>query len=136
MNDNLPQADGLIDATLLQGGYVSAHTFGWTEFDIDADTQALTVTTWGIPAYTLEQLQADPQSVLDLVPEIVSQFVVNPTVTDEPEVNVIDATPARERFIGTEAVDLFVFEPGDSTPWRMDRIKEFEDGRSDRRQRV
>ncbi|XQQ08029.1 MAG: alkaline phosphatase D family protein [Leptolyngbya sp. IPPAS B-1204] len=35
LNNNLPQADGLIQANLLQGDYVSVHTYGWTEFDID-----------------------------------------------------------------------------------------------------
>ena|GEM_PF-6797664 len=52
--------------TLLQGDYVSAHTFSWTEFDIDAETQKLTITTYGIDAYSEADLLADPQAVLDL----------------------------------------------------------------------
>jgi myo-inositol-hexaphosphate 3-phosphohydrolase/phosphodiesterase/alkaline phosphatase D-like protein len=81
LNDNLAQAEGLIDATLLSGDYVAAHTFGWTQFEIDADTQALTVTTWGIPAYTPEQAGSNT----DLVPQIVSQFVVDPQADEAPE---------------------------------------------------
>lgn len=67
-----------IDATLLQGSYVATHTFGWTEFDIDPVTQALTVTTYGIDPYTEAALLADPSAILGLEPVIVSQFVVNP----------------------------------------------------------
>ena len=81
LDDNLPQADGLISAELQQGGWVSTHTYGWTQFDIDAETQALTVTTWGIDYYTEEQLLADPSSIVGLEPRIVSQFVVDPATT-------------------------------------------------------
>ena len=80
LDDNLPQADGLIDATLTQGGWVSAHTYGWTEFDIDAHTQALTVTTYGIDAYSEADVVADPETVAMATPRIVSQFTVNPEI--------------------------------------------------------
>ncbi len=63
-------------ATLLQGDYVSVHTFGWTRFDIDADSQALTVTTYGLPGYTETEAAADPEAIRALAPEIVSQFTV------------------------------------------------------------
>ena len=88
LDDNLPQADGLIDATLTQGGWVSAHTYGWTEFDIDAKTQALTVTTYGIDGYTEAQVQADPEAIAQISPRIVSQFTVNPEL--EPEVFTLE----------------------------------------------
>ncbi|MGF1475326.1 MAG: esterase-like activity of phytase family protein [Geminicoccaceae bacterium] len=78
LDDNLPQAEGLIDAELLQGDYVSAFTFGWTQFDIDAETQELTVTTFGVPPYDEADIAADPQAILDREPEIVSQFRVTP----------------------------------------------------------
>jgi hypothetical protein len=78
LNTNLPQADGLINATLLQGDYVAAHTYGWTQFDIDASSQKLTVTTYGIPPYSATDLASNPEAVLGLTPAIVSQFEVTP----------------------------------------------------------
>lgn len=67
-----------IDAELLVGAYTATNTFGWTEFEIDAGTQALTVTTYGIDPYTQAELEADPSAVLSRVPQIVSQFAVRP----------------------------------------------------------
>ena len=81
LDNNLAIADGLVNATLLQGDYVSAHTYSWTELDIDADTQQLTVTTYGLDAYSEAELLADPQAVLNLTPRIVSQFEVTPELT-------------------------------------------------------
>lgn len=81
LNNNLSQADGLINANLLQGDYAATQTYGWTEFDIDQDTQKLTVTTYGIPYYTEAELLADPASITSLQPTIVSQFEVLPTLT-------------------------------------------------------
>lgn len=78
LNDNLPAADGLIDAELLQGDYLAAHTFGWAEFEIDPDTQELLVTIWGIDAYSEDTLQADPGAIIGLEPRVVSQFRVQP----------------------------------------------------------
>ncbi|GAB4380108.1 MAG: hypothetical protein Kow00121_35680 [Elainellaceae cyanobacterium] len=82
LNNNLSEADELIDATLLQGDYVSVHTYGWTQFDIDQDTQKLTVTTYGIPDYSEADLLANPASITRLEPTIVSQFEVMPTLAD------------------------------------------------------
>lgn len=62
-----------IPATLLQGGYTATNSYGWTEFDIDAVTQALTVTTYGVPWYPAG---TDPAIVAGLQPTILSQFVV------------------------------------------------------------
>ena len=67
-----------IAASLSVGGWVAAHTFGWTEFAIDAASQSLTITTWGIDPYTEQQLLADPASVLARTPQVVQQFVVQP----------------------------------------------------------
>ncbi len=67
----------LLDAELLDGSYFAAHTFSWTELDIDAQ-QRLTVTTWGIDAFDDATAEADPEAVLALEPRIVSQFRVNP----------------------------------------------------------
>jgi len=56
---------------------VATHTYGWTEFEIDAATQALEVTTYGIPGYTYEEIQAMDGDVLaGLTPAVVSQFTV------------------------------------------------------------
>jgi len=73
----------LIDATLLQGDYLSGHRFAWTELDIDAATQELIVTIWGIDGFSeqdvLDAIAADDLSAIeDLTPGIVSQFAVNP----------------------------------------------------------
>ena len=67
-----------IDATLLQGDYAALHYYGWTEFAIDAATQRLTVTTYGIAPYDEDDLAADPAGVLARIPAIVSQFAVTP----------------------------------------------------------
>lgn len=76
--DSVGLAGSSINATLLQGDYMAVHTFGWTEFDIDAATQALTVTTYGIEPYTAAQLSATPTAITSRVPAIVSQFRVQP----------------------------------------------------------
>jgi phosphodiesterase/alkaline phosphatase D-like protein len=68
--------DSSIPATLIKGDYVAAHVFGWTEFEIDAQTQTLLVTTYGIPWYTQQQLDANPQAITGQMPQIVSQFSV------------------------------------------------------------
>jgi len=67
-----------VDATLLAGGYTAVFSYGWTEFDIDADTQALTVTTYGIDPYTRQDVEADIAGVASRIPVVVSKFVVNP----------------------------------------------------------
>ena len=78
LDNNLPQAEGLIDATLLEGDYFVGHSYAWSEFDIDKDTQALTVTTYGIDSYTEAELLANPEEIANLTPKVVSKFVVNP----------------------------------------------------------
>jgi myo-inositol-hexaphosphate 3-phosphohydrolase len=77
LNLNLSQADGLIKANLLKGDYVATHTYGWTEFDINPQTQKLLVTTYGIPSYSEAQL-ANPSAITGLTPTVVSQFEVLP----------------------------------------------------------
>lgn len=65
-----------IPATLLEGDYVAADTYGWTEFQIDPLSQELLVTTWGIPSY--DPAAAAAGTTLNLQPTIVSQFRVAP----------------------------------------------------------
>jgi len=78
LNDNDADAEGLIDAELLQGDYLACHTFGWAEFDIAPETQELLVTVYGVDAYSETDLLTDPNSVIEKVPRIVSQFLVYP----------------------------------------------------------
>lgn len=67
-----------IDATLLQGGYVSVHAYGWTEFEIGQSSQVLTVTTYGIDIYSENDLANNPGDIITRTPAIVSQFSVTP----------------------------------------------------------
>lgn len=68
--------DSGIDATLIKGDYIATHYYGWTEFEIDAKTQELIVTTYGIPWYSQKQLEANPDQIISQTPGIVSQFSV------------------------------------------------------------
>lgn len=104
LDTNLPQAEGLIDATLLQGDYVAGNNFTWAEFDIDAATQELTVTVFGIDAYSEAEFLADPDAILALEPSVVSQFVVAPQGV---------AAPADATVVGTAGDDEIV--PGIDT---------------------
>ncbi|MFN8443257.1 MAG: alkaline phosphatase D family protein [Caldilineaceae bacterium] len=67
-----------IQARLLVGDYVALHSYGWSEFTIDAATQQLTITTWGVLPYSEGDLQAQRNQVLSRQPTIVSQFEVTP----------------------------------------------------------
>lgn len=99
-DDNLPVAQGSIDAELLQGDYVAVSTFGWTQFDIDPDTQQLTVTTYGIEPYT-EVDVADPETRPDILarePFVVSQFALQPQAEGGPA-----AGPVVLQFLNTAA---------------------------------
>ncbi len=78
LDKNLSQANGLINAKLLQGDYVATHVYGWTEFNIDKQTQKLTVTTYGIDPYTRAELEANPDAITSRQPKVVSQFEVIP----------------------------------------------------------
>ena len=77
--DNVGLDNSSIQATLLQGDYLVGHTFGWTEFEIGQDTQVLTVTTYGVPAYTPADVLNNPAAITARTPAIVSQFRVTPT---------------------------------------------------------
>ncbi len=81
LNENLPIAEGQIDATLLSGDYLATHTFGWTQFEIDPDTQQLRVVTYGVDPYTEDELLENPENIINREQRIVSEFVVNPTLT-------------------------------------------------------
>lgn len=76
--DPLGLAGSPIQAQLRIGDYVALHSYGWSEFAIDAATQRLTITTWGIPPYTEQDLQRQRWAILSRQPRIVSQFEVTP----------------------------------------------------------
>jgi phosphodiesterase/alkaline phosphatase D-like protein len=63
-----------INYELLQGSWVAGHTFGWTEFDITPETQVLTITTYGIPAYSPKDVLNDTAAVLARTPAIINQL--------------------------------------------------------------
>ncbi|OGU22950.1 MAG: hypothetical protein A2580_04100 [Hydrogenophilales bacterium RIFOXYD1_FULL_62_11] len=62
---------------------LATHSYGWTEFEIDAATGELIVTTWGIPDYSYDELTANPDLITALTPQIVSRFAV--AAVPEPE---------------------------------------------------
>ena len=101
LDKNLAIANGKIDATLLVGDYVATHVYGWTQFDVDATTQKLTVTTYGIPYYTAEDVLANPAAITSLTPTVVSQFEVNPTFK-------LNGTAGNDALIGTAGNDKIV----------------------------
>lgn len=72
-----------IPATLLKGGYLAVNTYGWTEFEIDADSQELLVTTYGIDWYDSFDLQNDALEVISRQPEVISRFKVAPATGQE-----------------------------------------------------
>lgn len=72
------QDNDLIDAKLEKGGNTALFSFGWSRFDIDAATQSLKITTYGIEPYTQQDLTDQGAAILGRQPEIVSQLVVQP----------------------------------------------------------
>ena len=70
--------DSLVNWQRVIGGWVVGHTYGWSEFEVVPDTETLTITTWGVPAYSPAQVRDDPDSILSLTPQIMSQLIVTP----------------------------------------------------------
>jgi phosphodiesterase/alkaline phosphatase D-like protein len=101
LNNNLDSANGLIQAELLFGDYLSTHTYGWTEFEIDATTQQLLVTTFGVPYYDVAAAAGNPAAIAGLTPQIVSQFRVTPVSTAPVPV------PAAAWLFGSALLGLF-----------------------------
>jgi hypothetical protein len=96
LDNNLSQANGLIDAKLLQGDYFMGHSYSWSEFDINPISQKLTVTTYGIDSYTEAQLLANPDAIRNQIPRVLSQFEVNPKVA-----GTIAGTAGNDTLFGT-----------------------------------
>ncbi|MFM8330577.1 MAG: alkaline phosphatase D family protein [Candidatus Methylumidiphilus sp.] len=84
LDNNLPAANGKIQAQLLQGDYLATHVYGWTEFEIDPLTQQLLVTTFGIAPYTAADVAGDLAGIAGRTPQIVSQFLVTPQPVPVP----------------------------------------------------
>jgi hypothetical protein len=61
-----------------QGGYANLFSYGWTEFDIDATTQLLTFTTYGINPYNAADVLADQGAIAGRNPTVISKFQVAP----------------------------------------------------------
>jgi 3-phytase/alkaline phosphatase D len=61
-----------------RGSWLATHTYGWTEFEIDAVTQRLRVTTFGIPPYSQAELEADPMAIAARTPAAIQVFTVDP----------------------------------------------------------
>lgn len=81
--DPLGLAGSGIPATLLEGGWTAASTYGWSQFDIDPVTHALTVTTYGVPYFNEAFAVAHPDLVAAMEPAVVSRFQV--AAVPEPE---------------------------------------------------
>ena len=106
LDNNLPIAAGTINATLLQGDYFVGHDFGWTDFNVDATTGELLVTTYGVPGYTDADLTSNPAAVIALNPTIVSQFEVTPTS------DAIIGTARNDDLRGTNNADVILGAAG------------------------
>jgi phosphodiesterase/alkaline phosphatase D-like protein/Ca2+-binding RTX toxin-like protein len=97
-------------AELLEGDYFVGHSYGWTDFDIKGTNGAtwtagdLFVTTYGVPAYTTADVAS--QAVLDLTPDVVSQFKMTPTS------NNIVGTARNDDLDGTNANDVLLGAAG------------------------
>lgn len=61
---------------LLAGDWLIAHTFGWTEFEIDPLTGKLLITTWGIPYTDAIGALGNPDALAALQPSPVGQLSV------------------------------------------------------------
>jgi 3-phytase/alkaline phosphatase D len=108
LDNNLAIADGKIDAKLLQGDYVATHVYGWTQFDVDKDSQKLTVTTYGINPYTAADVLANPNAITSRTPSIISQFEVTPTLTQKGTAgnDSLTGTAANDRLLGGDGDDI------------------------------
>ena len=70
--------DSLVDWERSKGGWVSGHSFGWTEFEIAPDSEKLTITTYGVPAYNPIEARLKSEQILTYEPAIMSQLIITP----------------------------------------------------------
>jgi 3-phytase/alkaline phosphatase D len=76
--------DPSIADSFVAGGPVAAHHYGWTEFEVDAASKALTVTTWGVDWYTPAEAAADPQAIIARPITVRQRFTVTPQAAPCP----------------------------------------------------
>lgn len=114
--DAMGLAGSAVDATLASGGYVRAHTYGWTEFAVDPETAELTVSTYGIDPYTQAELEADPSAITVREPTVIQEFTVEPTPLCTPAPGVVCLGNGRFR-VRAEIEDPFgQMAPPQGTP--------------------
>jgi 3-phytase/alkaline phosphatase D len=70
--------DPSIQESFTAGGPVAVHHYGWTEFEVDAESKALTLTTWGVDWYTPAEAAADPQTIIARPITVRQRFTVVP----------------------------------------------------------
>lgn len=70
--------DPSIHANFTVGGAVAAHHYGWSEFDIDAQSKALTITTYGVDWYSPAEAAADPAAIIARPITVRQQIVLSP----------------------------------------------------------
>ena len=70
--------DPSINATFTVGGAVAAHHYGWSEFEVDALSKALTITTHGVDWYTPAEAAADPAGIIARPISVRQQIVLSP----------------------------------------------------------
>ena len=56
--------DPSIAASFTVGGPVAVHHYGWTEFEVNAQSKALTMTTWGVDWFSPQEAAADPAAII------------------------------------------------------------------------
>lgn len=66
------------EVSSISGRYQSLHTYGWTELNVDAESQNLTVTHWGLDAYVELDALLHPEEIAARRPQLIGQFVVHP----------------------------------------------------------
>jgi len=76
--------DPSIDATFEVGGAVAAHHYGWTEFDVDAESRDLTITTYGVDWYAPAEVIADPAAIIARPLTVRQRFTVRPAAPTTP----------------------------------------------------
>ncbi len=119
LDANLGQANGLISAQLVSGDYLVTHNYGWTQFDVDATSGALTVTTFGVPYYSAADAAANPTAIAALTPTVMSQFTVDPTlnttITGTSENNSLTGTSGNNTVAALDGDDTINAGPGNDT---------------------
>jgi alkaline phosphatase D len=140
LNDNLDLTDGLVDAALIRGDYVAVHHFGWTQFEIDEATHALTVTTYGVRSYDEDDAAENPAAIAGRDSDIISQFIVHPDQALEGSRaaedlvgglgdDVLDGGAAADNLTGNAGNDIFDYNAvSDSRGSARDRILDFTPG--------